>query len=212
MSYYAMILMGSLLADNPTELGLRARKQNRTRAALTETALQLFASKGYDNTTIEEIAAAVDVSPRTFFRYFRSKEDVLFTDADFQPFLDLVRHQPLEMSDLEAVRAAYVAMPPADPEVDERTLLLKRALDSTPALQGRYFVLQAQLRDAIAQALATRQGLDWPTISIRIAASIAVSIMHLAYEIWSTADGQTDVRRDLPTYFDLAKGVLVPPR
>jgi AcrR family transcriptional regulator len=76
--------------------GLRERKKRRTRRALAEAALALFAEKGYDQTTVADIAGAADVSTRTFFSYFRTKEDVLFADADER--LDLI-HDALSQAD-----------------------------------------------------------------------------------------------------------------
>jgi AcrR family transcriptional regulator len=71
------------------EPGLRERKKERTRQALVEAAADLFSRQGYDETTIAEIAAAADVSTRTFFGYFTTKEEILFADTDARVTLAL---------------------------------------------------------------------------------------------------------------------------
>jgi AcrR family transcriptional regulator len=97
-------------------IGLRQRKKERTRRALADAATRLFAERGYEETTIADLAAAADISPRTFFSYFASKEDVLFADID-----DRIR----TMSELELRRPGERlsdAIPRVAAEVLERAL------------------------------------------------------------------------------------------
>src|SRR5215471_12740758 len=86
--------------------GLRERKKARTRAAIREHALRLFREQGYDETTVEQIADAAEVSPSTFFRYFPTKEDVVLQDDMDLLWLEVYRAQPPGLGPLAALRAS----------------------------------------------------------------------------------------------------------
>lgn len=104
------MLWGSESAEAVPD-GRRERKKSRTRQDLVEAATKLFAAQGFSNTTVEEITELADVSVRTFFRHFASKEEVLFpqryhTDA----LLSAVADQPEASSDLRAIRDAFISL------------------------------------------------------------------------------------------------------
>src|ERR1035438_9725222 len=88
------------------QCGLRERKKARTRASLREHALRLFREQGYQATTVEQIAAAAEVSPSTFFRYFPTKEDVVLQDDLDVRMLEALERQPADLGPVAALRAA----------------------------------------------------------------------------------------------------------
>jgi AcrR family transcriptional regulator len=97
--------MSLLLEAEPSKPGLRERKKAKTRTAIQDHALRLFAEQGYEATTIEQIADAAEVSPSTFFRYFPTKEDVVMYDALDPLLLAAWEAQPAELSPVGALRA-----------------------------------------------------------------------------------------------------------
>jgi AcrR family transcriptional regulator len=129
------------MTDMVHEPGLRERKKERTRLALIEAAIDLFDRKGYDETTIAEIAAAADVSPRTFFSYFPTKEDVLFGDTE-----DRVR---IALAEIEARR-------PDDRPADVLLRAIQRIAESGP-VEGNLFTRVAPVR---MRLMATAPGLQ----------------------------------------------------
>jgi AcrR family transcriptional regulator len=136
--------------------GLRARKMARTRAAIEDAALRLFLERGYVATTIDEIAAAVEVSPRTVLRYFGSKEDVLFARERETVRLvgELLAARPAGEAVLPAARAVLARVAADYDAARERRLAWARLVRATPALAGAYLELLAGFEAAFARFAA----------------------------------------------------------
>ena len=145
--------------------GRRQRKKQRTRDALIETAMKLFAAKGYDHTAIHEITDAVDVSERTFFRYFASKEDLvlsLIRDGS-AAFAEALAARPPQEEPLTAARQAFqisLRQLPGGTESLPSYLSVMRLIDSTPALLAAYLRYVHDHDDEIIEVLARREGVD----------------------------------------------------
>lgn len=142
-----------------TGTGLRERKKQRTRAAIIEAAARLFEQQGYEGTTITQIAAAVEISPRTFFSYFPSKEDVLFagTGARIQVALDLVAAAGPDDPPAEVLLRAVqqiLASEAFTADLGGRMGAVRfRLATSTPALQAAALKRFLQAQEEIAAAL-----------------------------------------------------------
>src|SRR5919198_4310558 len=117
--------------------GLRERKKAQTRDALVECALELFERQGYDTTTIEDIAAAANVSPRTFFRYFDSKLDIVRAPKHEHPSLaELVAARPPSEGAVAAIHAVMRTMFLEALVGDPVAIRLIRVMLTTPSLRA----------------------------------------------------------------------------
>jgi AcrR family transcriptional regulator len=176
--------------------GRRQRKKQLTRDALIQAAIELFVAQGYEHTAVREITDAVDVSERTFFRYFASKEDLVlsFTRDGMTAFAEELACRPPEEEPFAAARAAFLAslrrLASAEGDLPPH-LTVMRLIESTPVL------LAAQLRfihdhdEEIIQALAEREGVDPATDPRpRLLASIIGATTALANRDWLTGDNQ----------------------
>ncbi|MBN6057858.1 TetR family transcriptional regulator [Nonomuraea sp. RK-328] len=149
--------------------GIRERKKQRTRRALIEAALRLFAEKGYEETTLAEIAAEADVSTRTFFSYFASKEDVLLHDIETRmerTIAIVASHAPGEpLPDLlmRIVRDALARMAEDEDYDAEETRVRIRLVTTVPGLQARalrmVFANQLRLVQALQESYGGRLGM-----------------------------------------------------
>jgi AcrR family transcriptional regulator len=135
---------------------LRERKRTRTREALIEAAAELFERRGYDGTTIAEIAAAADISTRTFFAYFASKDDVLFPDADARVLAALTaidERRPGERPTQILLRALTELGDAGGDLVGPMAALRLRFMQSVPSVRGRGLQLQQDAQAEIADRL-----------------------------------------------------------
>lgn len=142
--------------DVNSELTLRERKRRRTRAAVIEAGRLLFEERGYDQTTVADIAAAAEIGTRTFFAYFQSKEQLLFpeSDARVQAALSAIAsrttaHTPVQV----LLRALEDTFADSDELIGELAQLRLRLIREVPAVQARALRLQAQAQHEIAAAL-----------------------------------------------------------
>ncbi|MFE5568355.1 TetR/AcrR family transcriptional regulator [Amycolatopsis japonica] len=138
-------------------MSLRDRKRARTRQALIDAATELFERKGYDETTIADIAAAAEIGARTFFSYFASKEELLFPDADerVQAAIDAIATRgPAEGPAEVLLRALSQVTATSDELVSPLAALRLRMIQTVPAVRGRALQEQLAAQREIAKHLA----------------------------------------------------------
>jgi len=171
----------SEVADAVKPAGLRERKKAKTRAAIREHALRLFRERGYSATTVEQIAAAAEVSPATFFRYFPTKEDVVLQDDLDVVTLEALEAQPAELGPIAAMRAATKSMlailSPEDLARLGETVELSM---SVPEVRARAVDEFTRTIDVVAGALATRAGRDPDDFAARNVAGAIVGVIMAA--------------------------------
>jgi AcrR family transcriptional regulator len=172
--------------------GLRERHKESTRRSLEDAALRLFAEQGYDATTIEAIADAAGVSPRTFFRYFTAKDEVL--DMGWaqrrEQLAELVDAAPAADDDHATASGVLVAMAESFQPERERILLRARALRTSAALRGRNADTTAAWEHTLADGLARRRGLAEPDAGARAVSAAYTAVWRTALADWLRAPGR----------------------
>ena len=179
---------------SPARPGLRERKKARTRAAIREHALRLFREQGYDETTVEQIADAAEVSPSTFFRYFPTKEDVVLQDDMDLLWLEVYRAQPPGVGPLAAMRNSLrVAL---DNLGAADLGQLREAMDlamTVPAVRARMLEELARTMQIIAEAVADRSGKSASDFEVR---ALAGAVVGIAMAAWFDQPGNLDAFGD----------------
>jgi AcrR family transcriptional regulator len=169
----------------PSAPGLRQRKRQQTRHRLTEAAMALFLERGFEATTLDDITAAADVSRRSFFHYFASKEDVVFAwqEESTASLIAAVAARPANESMLTAAENAILAM--VRQLKPGEAIAIARLKRDNPALQARDQVKYEKLERALAEALGKRAGHQPEKLQARLVAMIATGAMRIGGEFWA---------------------------
>jgi AcrR family transcriptional regulator len=198
--------------DVPPALGRRDRKRLETRNGLAAVALELFAERGFDAVTVNDIADRADVDPSTFYRHFGSKEAVIFSDlGDWTGQLrDAVRAQPAELSLLEAMRMgiknlAALLMVDMDNERHRAELT-----ESSSSVRAQGLAVREALINEVALAIAERMVVD-PARDSRpylLAASCILAANWYRNDVVQTGDGPSSADEAVDRIMDLVRGFV----
>ncbi|WP_062982940.1 TetR family transcriptional regulator [Nocardia anaemiae] len=201
----------------PGGLGLRERKKQQTRLRIIEVALDLCDAQGFDATTVEQIAARADVSPRTINRYFDSKEAIILGPVkDFGlAIAECLRGLPVIGNELQSLREAFLlVVDQASVEVDgtlsfRRFQQMQRILRSSPTVSAQSMELADDKNAAIAAVIAERLGTEPDALPVRLVIGAWQLIGHLSMECQNsifdeedTAAAAAEARNGLTTSFD----------
>jgi AcrR family transcriptional regulator len=179
----------------PAPKGLRERKKAQTRAAIQRHALHLFQRDGYGATTMEQIAAAADVSPSTLYRYFPTKEDLVLQD-DYDPMIVAAfRAQPPEMPVLEAFQAALLDVMSVIGEEGRAEAMARLRLTYTiPEVRARALDHLLMTTDMLAELFGEHLGRAADELEVRVLVGMAIGAMLGAHQVW-IADPDADLIR-----------------
>ena len=191
--------------------GLRERRKRLTAAELEAAAYRLFGERGFDAVTVDDIAAEADVSRRTFFRYFASKEDVLLADHFVQlaRLREAIAARPPDEPIVTALRNALLSLTGDFDDRKEMIILRGRLMRDTPSLQARSLVHQKLWEDAMQEMVAARLGVD-PVADLRpgLVSATTLAAMRVAFTNWLAAGCDGDLIKLTTEALDLLDGGL----
>jgi AcrR family transcriptional regulator len=174
-------------------LPLRERKKQRTRRALADAALMMFTEKGYDATTLEEVADRADVSKSTFFRFFPAKEAAAIeAEAElWSAYLDVLSGHELSGEVLEVLHQTLaVAVATLETSWDKRFLATRRLVAAEPGLLGYLDHYRAGVKNDLIGLLAKKLRLDGEDLRLFVLAELTISAFSLAGRRWVRNNGQ----------------------
>jgi len=179
--------------DLPQHTSLRERKKARTRAAIREHALRLFRAQGYQATTVEQIAAAAEVSPSTFFRYFPTKEDVVLQDGLDDQMFEALDRQPATLTPVAALRAAMretiATFTPAEWAEFQEMSAIGMAV---PEVRARMMDEMSRMIETASDVVAKRTGRSPAELVVRVYAGAVIGAIMAVMGPQAYTEGTVD--------------------
>jgi AcrR family transcriptional regulator len=178
------------------EPSLWSRSRQSAYAEITSVAMRLFLEQGFEQTTIDQIAATAGISRRSFFRYFGTKEDIVLGDLAKQGVIvqEALEAIPLSVGPWEALRAALdsVNALEIDPEV---TLKISKMMYRTPSLRSRSIEKHLHWQQLLVPNVRARLGIgaDQADPAAEAIVASAIACLDIAGEIWTRSDGTADL-------------------
>lgn len=192
-------------------VGLRERKKRKTREAIQAAAFQLFGENGFAGTTVDDIAAAADVSPRTFFTHFASKHDVIL--GLFPEKVETLRcrlqEYPSDVDPLEMVRDVLRSLGTSFDSAQRLSLFTELA-ETEPVLRAWALEQLDAIEHVLAEAVGKRLNTDPDTdLRTRLIASAATTTVHIAVSVWHRRGEGDDLAALIEQTYNLTTAGLV---
>ena len=193
--------------DTPTE-GLRERKRRETTDRITAAAIKLFIKNGYNETTLDEIAEAAGISRRTFFYYFKSKDDIMLSmqSGMGDMLAAALRDEPSDQRPLQAMRSAVLrasALYPADDMI-----AIDRLMRASETIQARKQASYVQHEKTVFAALREK----WPGTEretpLKLVAMMSIGAIRLSFETFGKEEGRRPLVEILGEAFDALDGEI----
>lgn len=192
--WHILPLVTDVTLQGSPGISLRERKKLRTRHSIEIQALELFAREGFETTTVESIAAACDIAPRTFFRYFASKDELLSGDGDrrLARLVQTLGSRPGDESPFEALREAVLALTTFYEGDRDAMLLRYKVFERNPRLQAKNLETQHLWEEAVVAALIERAP-DRSHVELRLTAGAGMAALRAAVHHWQADGGTVDL-------------------
>jgi AcrR family transcriptional regulator len=197
------------LAGN-SEHGLRALKRRETKRRITEAGIGLFLGRGYEATTLDDIAAAAGISRRTFFHYFKSKDDILISlQSDMGTMIaDRIRQAPQGTLPMDAVRDAVIEV--CSTIQPDEMLAIDRLMHASESMQARKQASYVEHERTLFMALCERWPEPGQEPTLQVVAMIAMGAIRLSTEAFNREAGARTLPALLRETFDRLDAAVHP--